>query len=222
MAIIIFFSLLLFLFSLSQVLSRSVSACIYALTKSKKVTISVLSLLFLPGTVLHELAHFCMALILFVPVGSIEFLPELRGDTVKLGSVGIGKVDIFRRLLVGGAPFLFGTLLLLSVLFFYLHHEKTLLITLLIGYITFEIGNTMFASRKDMEGALELFIALFVLTFIAFLLGVRLPPHLIQFVQDESIISIFTQGCYFLLFPIALDLCVIILLKFFEKYSLVS
>ena len=208
------------LFLLSRTLTRTISFLFFTITKSKKFTIHILALLFLPGTAVHELAHAITAGILGVPVGKIEFVPVVEGDKVKLGSVQVGKTDFFRRFLIGSAPFFIGTTIILSILYFTAQNKlfDNYLMTIIIGYIVFEIGNTMFSSRKDMEGALELFITILIITVIFYFLGVRLPavnPEV--FFDQPLIINIFQYGCLFLLVPIVLDMLLIGLLKVIQR-----
>ncbi|OGH19525.1 MAG: hypothetical protein A3F31_01305 [Candidatus Levybacteria bacterium RIFCSPHIGHO2_12_FULL_38_12] len=136
---------LLVLFFVSQKLTKSLSQFLFSLTKNQRLTINLLSILFLPGVIVHELSHFIMARILFVYTGEIEFFPSIRhqsrhselaseshgilnqvkddrksvrSDTVeiKLGSVTIAKTDPVRRLLIGIAPLLVGIAILLYIL----------------------------------------------------------------------------------------------------------
>src|SRR4051812_13086785 len=72
---------------------------------------TIITILFLPGTALHEMAHFITALILFLHVREISILPEFQKDQIKLGKVIYEKKDIFRGILVGVAPIFFGLLI---------------------------------------------------------------------------------------------------------------
>jgi len=216
----LFLAELLLLFLLSRTLTRALSYLLYHITKSKKITIYILSLLFFPGTVIHELAHAITASILAVPVGRIEFVPVIEGDSVKLGSVQVAKTDFFRRFLIGSAPFFIGTTIVLSILYFTAQQKlfDNYLIIVLIGYVVFEIGNTMFSSKKDMEGAIELLITVSLITLILYFLGVRLPainPDL--FFTQPLVKSILHNGCIFLAVPIGLDLFIIMFLTFLKR-----
>ena len=68
------------------------------------------SLLFLPGTVLHELSHWIVAEILQVRTGEITILPDFegKGESQRLGSVATARSDPFRGFLIGVAPFITG------------------------------------------------------------------------------------------------------------------
>ncbi len=218
-AALVFFIELFVLFLLSHMLTKKLSRFFYRISRSAKTTIYLLAFLFFPGTLLHELSHFFMAQILFVPVGHMEFVPKLEGNGVKLGSVSIAHTDIFRRLLIGMAPFFFGTSILLATLFFAAQNNlfEDPLFIVIIGYTVFEIGNTMFSSKKDLEGAIELLLALFVISTVLYFAGVRLPALNTElFFAHPLIKTVFEKGSLFLLIPLCLDLLVIGLLKFFR------
>ncbi len=179
-----------------------------------KWTISLLAFIFLPGTFIHELAHFLMAHIVFVPVGKMEFLPKQDGERVKLGSVMIGRCDPFRRLLIGVAPFLVGTTLIILTLFI---AEKEALwginyAVIIILYILFEIGNSMFSSKKDLEGAIAVVLLTLIIIVLLYLLGVRVNTTFLQKAFNDQTLHIFYQGAIYLLVPLGLDLGLIIIL----------
>ncbi len=212
----LFFIELVVLFLLSRSLTRVLSQFLFHLTKSKHFTISTIAFLFFPGTMIHELSHALAAGLLGVPVGEMEFMPKIDGEHVKLGSVQIGQTDPFRRFFIGAAPFLIGTLILLGTLFYAAqnHFFDNIFVLILIGYLVFEIGNTMFSSRKDMEGALELFGTIITFLIIFYLLGIRLPafnPN--SLLQQPLVQEVFKRGSLFLLIPLAIDIVVILLFR---------
>lgn len=176
----LFFLEICILFSLSRVLSR---------TLSRFLSIQFLSLLFLPGVIVHELSHLLVAGVLFVPIGEIEFLPKRVEGGVKLGSVGIGKTDPIRRAIVGLAPILVGVLSLFAIASFYFAGSYELFTwqTLLPFYASFQIGNTMFSSAKDLEGFLELVLVVgfFTLVFYVFTRLTNISVSLPAFPADQ-------------------------------------
>jgi hypothetical protein len=219
---ITFLSELFALFFLSKLVTRRLSSLIYKLTKSQKATIYSMAFLFFPGTVIHELSHFLMAGLLFVPVGHIELWPKLEGEHIKLGSVAIAETDIFRRFFIGAAPFFLGTSLLLGLLFFAAQNNlfANKLYILLLGYAVFEIGNTMFSSQKDMEGAVELLAATAFFATIFYFLGVRLPAISFEgFFANPIVLQTLHQGSIFLLVPLGIDILLLVILKlpFFRR-----
>lgn len=217
---VLFLAELLLLFLLSRSLTRSLSYLLFHITRSQNATIQIMAFLFFPGTVVHELSHAVMAGVLGVPVGHMEFMPKIEGNRVKLGSVQVAQTDFFRRFLIGAAPFFTGTTILLGLLYFAAQNNlfENYLFVILIGYVVFEIGNTMFSSKKDMEGALELFGTIIVITIVLYFLGVRLPaidPN--AFFNQPLVQEILQKGCMFLAVPIALDILVITFLKLVKR-----
>ena len=217
--IYLFFILsLLALFVLSQTLSKFLSIAFYKLFKNQKITIYFLAVLFFPGVVIHELSHWLMAQILFVPTGRVEFMPQLRGNELKLGSVAIAQVDPIRRALVGVAPFLFGITIILTLLFFYDKISIPESIKLyVIGYSIFEIGNTMFSSRKDLEGTVELLLTLLIVSIILFFIGIRIPESWIDYFQSDAILDLMRQATYFVGIPVLIDIITISILYIFIR-----
>jgi hypothetical protein len=86
------------------------------LSDSHDVAISLYFLLLLPGVLVHELSHWLTAKLLRVPVGKITLGPSLKGDGVtRLGSVSLARTDPLRGSLIGLAPLLTGSLLVLVI-----------------------------------------------------------------------------------------------------------
>lgn len=169
-----FILLLVFLFLLSKAVSKSLGLLIYRLTGSKKLTIGSLAFIFLPGTVVHEFAHAAVAQGLGVHVGEIKLLPEIEDDGIKLGSVQVANCDPFRHFLIGVAPLIVGfVLVLLSIAIYAQLGLSGFWPALLLFYILFQIGNTMFSSDRDMEGAIELLIAVVLVFGFLHLVGLK-------------------------------------------------
>lgn len=171
---------------------------------------------FLPGTFLHELAHYLTAMILFVPAGDISLSPKLTEDSLKLGSVAIGKTDLARRVLIGTAPVLAGLCIIFASLFYVsangLFENPWIIIAL--SYMALEVGNTMFSSKRDMEGAIEFLAIIILLGVICYIFGLRIPlSNLENFLTQSTITAIAQKGILYLLFPIVVDAVFLLLLK---------
>ncbi len=211
---------LFLLYLLSQNITVLFSSFFYRLTRNKNFTAYLLAFIFLPGTFLHEFAHWLVARLLFVSTGQISLLPKLNGNSLRLGSVSVEKTDPFRRLMIGIAPVLIGVGIILTTLFYAFKADlfNNYWYILLLGYIAFEIGNTMFSSKKDMEGALGLLLFALFAGAICYLFGLRIPISSIEAYFSQSfVLAIFQQGSIYLLFPIIIDTGFILLLKIFHK-----
>lgn len=178
-----------------------------------------IAVIFFPGTVIHEMSHAMTAGILHVPVGHMEFLPKIHGDRLRLGSVQVGESDFIRRFFIGTAPFFVGCFLLLLILwnvveFNLLHNIPLLLISI---YGVFVISNTMFSSKKDMEGAIGFFLFIVMLISGLYFLGVPFLEAGRAVFQNSYVSAIFVLGSQFLLVPIILDLILIGVLQVFIR-----
>lgn len=159
-----------------------------------------MSFLFFPGVVLHELAHFFMANLLFVRTGQIEFVPKIHGEKVKLGSVAIAQTDPIRRFFIGIAPILFGLLIMFGVYLLLFPHDIRMFSwqSVVFLYLLFEIGNTMYSSSKDMEGAIGFFILAALFVFFFFVFKLHLPASVIQGVTSPGAQQVFAKMDIFL------------------------
>lgn len=170
-----FFFLFALLFLLSKSLARNLGFLIFRVSRSEEFTAGVLAFLFLPGTVVHEFAHAAFAQALGVRVGRIELLPKIEGKDIKLGSVQVAETDPFRRFFIGIAPIAAGMAVIFLTLAIYQRLASDLPFWTIaeVYYLVFEIGNSMFSSRRDLEGVIELLAALFLVFGILYLFGVK-------------------------------------------------
>lgn len=215
----------LFLFVLEIVLlfflSRNISKLL-----SRYLSIGLLSVLFLPGVIVHELSHLFVALILFVRVGEMEFTPKVTEGKLKLGSVQIEKTDPIRRAVIGFAPIFVGLILILMTVYFF---EKNLpvlkslefyaMAPIVIGiiYTLFVISNTMFSSAKDMEGTIELTVAFAIIFVALYIVGFRVPIGFVGSLFNERSIGVLQEADIFLLASIFIDLFILGAVKLFKK-----
>ncbi len=182
--------------------------------------------MFFPGTFLHELSHLLSAEILRVPVHGIEFTPEYRDGNLKMGSVKIQKTDAVRSLLIGAAPFFTGVCILTVFLWLAYSYIKlsdvfssliSFAVAILGVYLLFVITNTMFSSKKDMDG-IYIFIILAASIFsAAYLLGLQ-PDKIIVGVLTSSFMEV--QGWRmvgFMSIPLIVNILVVMISSLLNK-----
>lgn len=211
---------LILLFFLSRRLINALARIIFRFTRSHRAVVNILAIIFLPGTIFHELAHLLFAGVMLVPVGEMNVLPEVEGTGVKLGSVQIGQTDPFRRLIIGLAPVLFGILSILTALYFVRSADHFVWWQiLLVLYLVFEIGNTMFSSKRDLEGVIG-FLAIATVAVIILIILYFLNPILIQQIwlwlnglNLQGASNFFKMASIYLTLPVLLDILVILLTK---------
>ena len=210
---------LLVLFFLSRMLTSELSFLFYRIVKSRRIATWLMAIVFLPGTIIHEFSHAIMAKALFVHVGSMELMPQVTGESLKLGSVEVGKTDIIRNFLIGIAPFISGVSILLFVL--YLSFSNQIfgfnLLTLGVLYVLFVVANTMYSSKKDMEGAIEFLILVVVPIVFLYFIGVRIPGLNWQLLQSATIDTFAKQSAISLGVPLVLDVAVILFGKIVNR-----
>ena len=216
----VFFGLLLLLFLSSQLTSQAITDLFRRLVRSHGISIRLLALVYLPGVVLHELSHAVMAMLLFVPVGKMEFMPEVAGDHVKLGSVQVGKTDPVRRMLIGLAPVLVGCVVLFVTLFYFLPRDLVSVTdniwqSIIVLYAIFAIGNTMFSSRKDLEGTVGFLLAFGIVAVALFFVGIRIPEQVVGYFRSSSVQEVFRMGSVFLAVPLMTNGVVLVVVRVF-------
>jgi hypothetical protein len=101
---------------LQRKLHLEIQSLFLILTRRPAATITIFSILFLPGVALHEASHFVMARLLGVHTGRISLLPQpLKGGRLRMGFVETGSTDIVRDALIGAAPLLSGGLVVMYI-----------------------------------------------------------------------------------------------------------
>jgi len=158
------------------------------LTHSRSITITILTIVLFPGTVIHELSHLFTAEVLGVHTGKLTLAPEsIEGEEVQSGSVQVQVTDPFRRTLIGIAPTITGTATLsalswwLSTIVVQVSTTPYKLLVVGILYLIITISNTMFTSKEDLKGVLPVGITLAIFLGAFYLSGIRiiLPPNIL-------------------------------------------
>lgn len=220
--LLIIFLEIIILFLLSKVLPSFLTQIFYFFVRSHKVAIWLLSIIFLPGTLVHEMAHLLVAGVMLVPVGDISLMPQIHEEGVKLGHVEIAKTDPVRRALIGFAPVFVGLGMLIGIIYFANSqffdkgiYPIWLIIT--IFYLEIVIGNTMFSSRKDLEGTLGVVVVVVAILGALYLLGFENFFVFLKRSLIDNNLSFYQNFAYFLAIPVIGDILVYILAKLLVK-----
>lgn len=203
------------IFFLSRRVYRILVRVFHKIFRNEKVTSYFLSIIYLPGTFIHEISHFLMSLILLVPVGRINLVPEIEESRLKLGSTEIARTDPFRRFFVGVAPIIFGTFFLIMIIYMSVNTEffNTTLKEIIVIYLTFTVSNTMFLSKKDLEGAWIILLILTVLIVLAQIVGISLNLEL----DSNGIFrNTLKDANWYLLVPIVINVVVLAVFGIFK------
>lgn len=168
------------LYFISKVTIQEIFLFFAIFTSNRKIVFILTSILFFPGTIIHEMAHFITAMILMLKVRDVDILPKLEKNQIKLGRVLYEKKDVVRGIIVGVAPIFAGLLFF----WFISHLEKiastNIVITAFLIYAIFTVSTTMFSSKQDLIDII--FIIPFVIIFIIVLYFLQVP--ILSIVQD--------------------------------------
>lgn len=204
---IIIFIIIIAEFLLIFLLSRQIFTLLYTLfylpTKHKTISNSIVSLIFLPGTVVHEFSHALIARLLGVQIGEIILYPHKDKETgeFKAGSIEIEKVDLFRLSLIGIAPSLIGlAILTLTILYMFefslplgelLSIPATLLEprNYLFFLIIFIVSMTMFTSRRDLKEFLIVAPAITIILGLLYLAGFKVNLNGVMIAEIEKLLT---------------------------------
>jgi hypothetical protein len=153
-------------------------------------------LIMLPGVLIHEVSHLVVATLLGVRAGGLSLRPRVRRDGLQLGSVQVARTDFVRESLIGLAPLVVGSLVVLLIaglgfeiplesqgdmagrLVAVVHNADGLLHqpnALLWLYLIFAISNAMLPSPSDRQPWQTLVIFVVIVAAGAFFLNGGLP-----------------------------------------------
>lgn len=170
-------------------------------TGDPEIAVVLYALPLLPGILLHELSHALAAILLGVRIGRISIHPKLAGQRVQLGFIPVEKTDAVRASLIGLAPLLTGSLIILLIGYgvFGIGAMETALATgdwgavlawlpgiprardaWLWAYAIFAVSNTMLPSRADRQAWMPVLLFLLLIGGIvaATGLGPAVAPRL--------------------------------------------
>ncbi len=161
-------------------------------TGDPEITVVLYALPLLPGILLHELSHALAAILLGVRIGRISIHPRLSGQRVQLGFIPVEKTDAVRASLIGLAPLLTGSLVILLIGYgiFGIGAMETALATQdwaalpkwlaglpqardawLWAYAIFAVSNTMLPSRADRQAWMPVLLFLLLVGVIVGVAG---------------------------------------------------
>ncbi len=151
---------------------RHLQGVMLLLTGDPDIAVVLYALPLLPGIFVHELSHALAAILLGARVGRISIHPKRTGQRVQLGFVPVEKTDVVRASLIGLAPLLVGSGVILLI-GYWVFDVSTLggalvtgdLANLIAGllralkapdawiwaYVIFAMSNTMLPSRSDRQ-----------------------------------------------------------------------
>lgn len=219
---ILFLIQLLAIFFLTKKTTNEVFNFFRAVGVEEKTIFIIVSILFLPGTILHELAHFFAAMILFMKVREVKILPEFEENEIKLGRVLYEKKDFVRGILVGIAPPFAGLLFFWTIAFFKLFPNQNLLITILLAYLVFAVSSTMFSSKQDLVDIIYVIPIAGILSGLIYVFNLRLDWVMQNTFVTGAFARFISQINWYLLLSLALNLSIIACIKALQRIVSIS
>ena len=209
-------ALLVVIWWLTRRLAYYLMAAIYLLTGSKEVAVVAYALLFLPGTLVHEFAHWGMAKLLGVKTSGFSILPKLaKGGQIRLGAVDVRGGGLVQHTLIGMAPMVLGGLLTVMLSYVLVDvprlqtavqsgvYEEVLRVLTgafehpdawILLYLLFTISSSMFLSASDRAPIQQMALYLGLVLLPLYLLGFlpALPPSWSQSIAQ--VFGVFASG----------------------------
>lgn len=214
---------LILLFVTQRSVIQNLTYLIQRLGGGRKVIVWSWSILFLPGTILHELSHLIVATFVGLRTGKIQVFPEFLDHlgpphasslNVALGSVQVQKPNPIQGFLVGVAPFFTGTaslIWLVSLMSTSLNSGNLYLLALQ-AYLFFAIGNSFFPSLPDLKQTIPLFIFLFIFAVLYLLFG---PHFSYQPSQNfTALVDLLNQALFI---SVTINFCLILVLQILRR-----
>jgi len=165
------------------------------LFQSRRPGLILYTILMLPGTIIHELSHWLVAEILQVRTGRITILPEWGDEEEgakeqRLGSVETVNTDPIRGFLIGLAPFITGTAILMvfATLMTRWWGTAPWWWVALVIYGSMVIGNSMLISGADRRNWPVMIVLLVIVYFVATRAGLQFSPA-----AETNLVAILTN-----------------------------
>jgi len=106
---------LILLLLVERWIHRHLQGVMLLLTGDPEIAVMLYALPLLPGIIIHEFSHAFSAILLGVRVGHISIRPKRAGQRIQLGFVPVEETDALRASLIGLAPLLVGSGVILLV-----------------------------------------------------------------------------------------------------------
>ena len=171
---IVFFVQIIAIYIISRLIIKELFIFLRKFFKTDFPVFSVVSLLFLPGTIIHETAHFITAILLILPVKSMSIFPKWDENEIKLGEVLFIKKDFLRAILVGIAPVFFGIGILFSLFYFKIYPANNVGLNILYSYLIFSISANMFSSSQDLKDLILIIPVILFIIIIFYVFNIKI------------------------------------------------
>ena len=202
--IIIFILLTAGIFLISRLTLKEIFYTLRSFIRHDKTVFLLVCTFFFPGTVLHELAHFIVAIATGHRVRSISVFPAFEKNYIKLGTVIYEKKDFVRSIAIGIAPIFAGLALFWFFGVFQLFPSSHVVLSIIFGYLIFVISTTMFSSKQDLVDLIYIVPLLLVALAIMYVFNIRADIFLRDSVILTKLIAFMETVNIFLFFSLVI------------------
>jgi len=182
---LVFLLLIIAIYIVSRLILKELFILLRKFFQSDFIVFSLVSLLFLPGTIIHESAHFITALLLILPVKSMTVFPKWDENEIKLGEVLFIKKDFLRAILVGVAPVFFGIGILFSLFYFHIYPANNIGLNIFYAYLIFSISANMFSSKQDLKDLLLIIPVILLLIIIFYVFNIKINMNSLNVIMNN-------------------------------------
>jgi len=214
---------------------RHLQGAMLLLVGDREIAVVLYALPLMPGIVLHEISHALTARLLGVRAGRVSIGPRLADGRIQLGFVPVEETDFVRASLIGLAPLLAGTAVILLIGYSvfdigmmqqdfvngdWAKAAKGLAETVkapdvwLWLYLIFAVSNTMLPSESDREASMPILLFMGLVLVLAWVAG--LGPRIVDYVgQSLDLAALWLTAMY--VFTISADLPFVLLIALLER-----
>lgn len=226
---------LVLLLMIERWIHRHLQGTMLLLVGDREIAVILYALPLMPGIVLHEISHALTARCLGVRAGRISIGPQLADERIQLGFVPVEETDFVRASLIGLAPLLAGTAVILLIGYSvfdigvmqqgfvngnWTDVAKGLAETLRAPdvwvwlYLIFAVSNTMLPSESDREAWMPILLFMVLVAVLAWLTG--LGPRIVDYMsQPLDLAALWLTAMY--VFTIVADLPFVLLIALLER-----
>lgn len=186
-------------------------------TRNQKTVFVLVSVLFFPGTVLHEMAHYFFAVITNLKVKEVKLFPEFNEGYIKLGRVLYEKKDFVRGLIVGIAPIIIALFFFWWLGAFRLFPNDNPYLNLILGYVVFAVSSTMFSSKQDLVDLIYIVPLIIIIGGLVYIFNIRADLILNNDRVIGKAVAVIKTINFYLLFSLVVNIFLILFFKSFRK-----
>jgi hypothetical protein len=183
----------------------------------ERAVLILITFIFLPGTIIHELAHYIMAVILFLHVREISVFPEFERNYIKLGKVVYEKADFVRGILVGIAPIFAGLFIFWLLSVWNVFPNPNMYLSIVLGYLIFVISSSMFSSKQDLVDVVYIIPVLIIMAAIIYIFNINIVALLDNAPFMEGVADFIHKLNVYFLLSFVIHAAIIIVLKVINK-----